>query len=48
MPSVAQALAGACVLLARLATASTSLEEGALPSYHYGAAIPVECMNRST
>ncbi|RWA10941.1 hypothetical protein EKO27_g4163 [Xylaria grammica] len=26
---------------------SSSLEEGILPSYHYGASIPVECMNRS-
>ncbi|KAK9776736.1 putative Autophagy-related protein 27 [Seiridium cardinale] len=47
MLSTAQLLLGASVLLGRLATATTSHQDGALPSYHYGAAIPVECMNRS-
>ncbi|KAI0198033.1 hypothetical protein F4808DRAFT_271505 [Astrocystis sublimbata] len=50
MPSlIARLTLGVAALpfLAQLAVASSSLEEGALPSYHYGASIPVECMNRS-
>ncbi|KAI0478396.1 hypothetical protein GGR56DRAFT_672434 [Xylariaceae sp. FL0804] len=54
MPSTttaARLLASAALLLllplVPSATAKTSLEEGVLPSYHYGAPIPVECMNRS-
>ncbi|KAI1420951.1 hypothetical protein F5Y12DRAFT_81988 [Xylaria sp. FL1777] len=37
----------AFLCLFQLAVAKSSLEEGVLPSYHYGAPIPVECMNRS-
>ncbi|KAH8680827.1 hypothetical protein BX600DRAFT_504579 [Xylariales sp. PMI_506] len=51
MLSIARQLLGASLLTLHLwlgpAAAATSLQEGALPSYHYGAAIPVECMNRS-
>ncbi len=28
--------------------AATDIDHAALPSYHYGAAIPIECMNRSS
>ncbi|KAK8127881.1 hypothetical protein PG984_008989 [Apiospora sp. TS-2023a] len=45
MPSVSKALVGALVLLVEFATAT--LREGVLPAYHYGASIPVSCMNRS-
>ncbi|KAK7956467.1 uncharacterized protein PG986_005689 [Apiospora aurea] len=45
MPSVSQALVGALVLMVDFATAT--LREGVLPAYHYGAPIPVSCMNRS-
>lgn len=34
--------------LAVLAGAVSSSHEDALPSYHYGAPIPIECMNRSS
>ncbi|KAJ2986970.1 hypothetical protein NUW58_g4768 [Xylaria curta] len=37
----------AFLCLFQCAAAKSSLEEGILPSYHYGASIPVECMNRS-
>lgn len=45
MPSLSKALVGALVLLVDFATAT--LREGVLPAYHYGASIPVSCMNRS-
>ncbi|KAI1746567.1 hypothetical protein F4782DRAFT_544166 [Xylaria castorea] len=47
--SVARLVLGVVALLCltQLAVATSSLEEGILPSYHYGASIPVECMNRS-
>ncbi|RYP53861.1 hypothetical protein DL769_010436 [Monosporascus sp. CRB-8-3] len=47
MPSIARALVCALVVLVKIAAASVDLREGALPSYHYGAPISVECMNRS-
>ncbi|OAA58345.1 hypothetical protein ISF_06884 [Cordyceps fumosorosea ARSEF 2679] len=34
--------------LAALVAATTDIEHAALPSYHYGAPIPIECMNRSS
>jgi hypothetical protein len=34
--------------LAVLTGAAAASHEDALPSYHYGAPIPIECMNRSS
>lgn len=48
MPSITRLILGALPVLVRVATANNSLKEGILPSYHYGAPIAVECMNRST
>ncbi|KAL7627230.1 hypothetical protein AAE478_001419 [Parahypoxylon ruwenzoriense] len=48
MPSTfACLILGALLLVVRHAMASTSLQKSILPSYHYGAPIAVECMNRS-
>jgi hypothetical protein len=49
MPSfLARALPLVGALLLSLAhPATANVREGSLPSYHYGASIPVECMNRS-
>ncbi|KAH9908319.1 hypothetical protein F4778DRAFT_343827 [Xylariomycetidae sp. FL2044] len=47
MPSILHLAVGVFLLLVRVARAGTPLEESILPSYHYGASIPVECMNRS-
>jgi hypothetical protein len=49
MPPIARLLPGVAALsfLVTFALAMSELEEAALPSYHYGAPIPVECMNRS-
>lgn len=49
MPSfLARALPLVGALLLSLARPTTAnVREGSLPSYHYGAPIPVECMNRS-
>lgn len=35
-------------LLGAFATSVLAVHEDALPSYHYGAPITVECMNRSS
>jgi hypothetical protein len=43
--SMAQLLVGIVLLIIRIAVATP---EGGLPSYHYGAPIHVECMNRSS
>jgi len=45
----ATALCGALLLASAqlVAAASQSTKEALLPSYNYGASIPVECMNRS-
>lgn len=45
MPSLSHLLLGAALGLSRLAAANP---EDGLPSYHYGAPIHVECMNRSS
>lgn len=45
MPSASHLLLGAAFCLAQLAAANP---EDGLPSYHYGAPIHVECMNRSS
>lgn len=49
MPSIAPLVLGvlSSLLLAPIATANTNIHDGALPSYHFGAPITVECMNRS-
>jgi len=36
------------LLLSGTATASSAASQISLPSYHYGAPIAVECMNRSS
>lgn len=36
------------LLLGGTATASSAADQISLPSYHYGAPIAVECMNRSS
>lgn len=46
MLSVSKALVSALVLLL-VDFATATLREGVLPAYHYGASIPVSCMNRS-
>ncbi len=35
-------------VVAATTTTAADLDHAALPSYHYGAAIPIECMNRSS
>lgn len=52
MPAISQvaALLGATLFLTSthvVNAKSTDPPKEALPSYHYGAPIPVECMNRS-
>lgn len=47
MTIITRFLLGALLGFVYIATASNSLKEGILPSYHYGAPIAVECMNRS-
>ncbi|GAP84730.1 hypothetical protein SAMD00023353_0800330 [Rosellinia necatrix] len=48
-PSLSRLVLGVATFscLSSFAAAKTNVEENLLPSYHYGAPIPVECMNRS-
>lgn len=49
MSFIARLVLGALssALLIPIATANPNLHDGVLPSYHFGAPITVECMNRS-
>jgi len=42
------ALAGIVLVLALLALQALAIDTTGLPSYHFGAPIRVECMNRSS